>query len=169
MAAFGGAHSTDGWNPRQIVHLIPTASHERFLIKVSFKTPLTAAPRLSVNGRAVDGVQTDPKGRFWRFDATSLRPATQYQLRITDAGGAPLCDVWPLTTFPAPNAAPDRLRILAYTCGGGYDGPPLHGKTLYLDMAARRRLLARGMSYRPDVVIANGDHIYWDMRRRWPG
>jgi len=30
-------------------------------------------------------------------------------------------------------------------------------------MAARGRLLARGMSYRPDVVIANGDHIYWDM------
>ena len=29
-------------------------------------------------------------------------------------------------------------------------------------MAARRRLFARGMSYQPDVVIANGDHIYWD-------
>jgi hypothetical protein len=30
-------------------------------------------------------------------------------------------------------------------------------------MAARRRLLARGMWHQPDVVIANGDHIYWDM------
>ena len=30
-------------------------------------------------------------------------------------------------------------------------------------MAARRRLLARGMSFQPDAVIANGDQIYWDM------
>jgi len=54
--------------------------------------------------------------------------------------------------------------ILAYTCAGGYDGPSLEGKTFFLDMTARRRLLARGMSLRPDLVIANGDHIYWDMK-----
>ena len=52
----------------------------------------------------------------------------------------------------------------AYTCAGGYDGPSLKGKTFFLEMAARRRLLARGMSYVPDVVIANGDHIYWDSK-----
>ena len=103
------------------MHLIPTANHERFLIKASFRTPLTAAPRLTVNGRPVDGVQTDPQGRFWRFDASSLQPATQYELRITDRGGAPLCEAWPLKTFPAPDATPERLRILAYTCEGGYD------------------------------------------------
>jgi hypothetical protein len=59
--------------------------------------------------------------------------------------------------MPRPNAC-----ALAYTCAGGYDSEPFEGKTFYLDMAARRRLLARGMSYQPDVVIANGDHIYWD-------
>lgn len=31
-------------------------------------------------------------------------------------------------------------------------------------MTARRRLLARDMSFQPDVVFANGDHIYWDIR-----
>jgi hypothetical protein len=31
-------------------------------------------------------------------------------------------------------------------------------------MGARRRLLARGMSFKPDAVIANGDHIYWDQK-----
>jgi hypothetical protein len=108
-------------------------------------------------------VQTDTQGRFWRFDAPSLQPATPYELRLADPGGVPLCDAWPLKTFPAPDAAPDSLRILAYTCAGGYDGPLLDGKTTYLDMAARRQLLARGMAYQPDVVIANGDHIYWDM------
>ena len=159
-----GAQPADAWNQGQLAHLIPTASHERLLIKASFKAPLTDAPRLSVNGKSIEGVQTDPQGRFWRFDALSLQPATPYELRLTEPGGAPLCDPWPLTTFPAPDAAPDRLRILAFTCAGGYDGPRLEGKTTYLDMAARRRLLARGMSFRPDVVIANGDHIYWDIK-----
>ena len=40
--------------------------------------------------------------------------------------------------------------------------PSLQGKTFFLDMAARR-LLARGMSFQPDAVIANGDHIYLDI------
>jgi hypothetical protein len=133
------AQPGDAWNQGQLAHLIPAASHERFLIKASFKAPLTGTPRLSVNGMSVEGVQTDPQGRFWRFDAPSLQPATPYELRITDPGGAPLCDAWPLKTFPAPDAAPERMRILAYTCAGGYDGPQLEGKTTYLNMAARRR------------------------------
>jgi hypothetical protein len=94
-----------------------------------------------------DGAQTGPQGRYWRFDVSALQPATQYELRITDPGGAPLCDAWPLKTFPAPDAAPDRMRILAYTCAGGYDGPSLNGKTFFLDMTARRKLLARAMSF----------------------
>ncbi len=165
---FAGAQQADAWNQGQLAHIILTSSHERFLIKASFKAPLTGTPRLSVNGKPVEGVKTDTQGRFWLFDAPSLQPATQYELRLTDPGGAPLCNAWPLKTFPAPGAAPERLRILAYTCEGGYDGPPIDsgpfkGKTTYLNMAARRRLLARAMSFRPDAVIANGDHIYWDM------
>jgi hypothetical protein len=168
LGVFGSQQSASAqpagaWNQGQLTHLISAANHERFLIKASFRAPLASAPRLSIESKFIEGVQTDPQGRFWRFDAPSLRPATQYQLRIVDAGGAPLCDAWPLKTFPAPGAAPDRLRILAFTCAGGYDGPLLHGKTTFLDMAARKRLLARGMTYQPDVVIANGDHIYWDM------
>jgi hypothetical protein len=125
-----GAQTGDAWNQGQLTHLIPTAIHERFLIKASFKAALTGRPRLTVNGRAVQGVQTDTQGRFWRFDALSLQPATQYELRITDPGGAPLCDAWPLKTFPAPDAMPDRMRILVYTCEGGYDGPR-HSNSLW--------------------------------------
>jgi hypothetical protein len=152
------------WNQGQLAHLIPTASAERFLIKASFKTPLTGAPRLTIDGEALTGVRTDSAGRFWMFDATSLRPDTRYELRITDPGGKPLCDAWPLKTLPAPNASPERVRVLAYTCAGGFESVPLKGKTFFLDMVARRALLARGMSYQPDVVIANGDHIYWDLK-----
>lgn len=118
-----GAHAADAnWHAGQLAHLIPAASHERFLIKASFHAPLARAPWLMVNGTRVAGEQTDAAGRFWRFDARGLQPATQYTLRIVDAGGKPLADAWPLRTFPAPDAAPARLRILAYTCAGGYDG-----------------------------------------------
>jgi len=155
--------ASQAWNPGQLVHLIPTASHERFLIKTSFKEPLATTPDLLVDGKAYAGSQTDAHGRFWRFDVPALLPATEYELRITDRHGAALCDAWPLKTFPTPSAAPQHLRILAYTCAGGYDGPTINGKTIFLDMAARRQLLARGLSFQPDVVIANGDHLYYDL------
>jgi len=150
------------WNQGQLSHLLPTANHERFLIKTSFVSALTEPPRLSIIGRSIAGEKTDPQGRFWRFDARSLQPDTQYELRITDAGGAPLCDAWPLRTFPAPDAAPRRMRIVAYTCAGGRAGPRFREKTFFLDMAPRQRLLARALSFTPDALIANGDHIYWD-------
>src|SRR5215831_7404708 len=143
------AAQTGQWSGGDLAHLLPTASHKRILIKASFKRPLAFTPRLTVTGKAVDGFRTDSQGRFWRFDVPSLTPNTTYDLRLTDPGGGPLCDAWPLKTFPAPNASPDRLRVLAYTCGGGYDGPPYNGKTFFLDMSARRRLLARGLSYQP--------------------
>src|SRR5205823_3133497 len=38
------------------------------------------------------------------------------------------------------------------------------GKTNFLASALRRRLLVRGLSFAPDAVIANGDHVYWDLR-----
>ena len=62
---------------------------------------------------------------------------------------------------------PDRLRLMIYTCGGGHDalneGLP-EGKINWLPSALRRRLLQRGLSFKPDALIANGDQIYWDLR-----
>jgi phosphodiesterase/alkaline phosphatase D-like protein len=152
------------WDAGQVAHLLPTANHERFLIKTSFKAALDDAPVLRVADRRVQGMMTDTQRRFWMFDVGGLSPATRYDLQLVTAAGRPLCDRWPLTTLPAPGSRPDRLRILAYTCGGGYDGPPFAGKTFFLDMAARRKLLDRGLSFEPDVVIANGDQIYWDQQ-----
>src|SRR5882672_5860090 len=121
------AGQNGSWNQGHLAHLIPTASHERFLIKASFKTPLIGRPRLTVDGKPIEGVQAYSQGRFWRFDVSSLAPATRYELRITDSAGEPLCDAWLLKTRPAPDAATDRLRILAYTCPGGYDSAPFQG------------------------------------------
>src|SRR5262245_61168636 len=121
------------WNQGRVAHVIPTANHERFLIKVYFGEALDKPPQLLVNGRQAAGSQRGPIGRFWRFDVDALDPATEYELRLTDADGAPLCDPWPLRTFPRPEDAVERLRILAYTCPGGFDGPPVHGKTTWLE------------------------------------
>ena len=37
------------------------------------------------------------------------------------------------------------------------------GKTRFLPTAVRQRLLRRALSFRPDALIANGDHVYWDL------
>lgn len=159
----GLAPAEAGWNAGQLAHVIPAANHERFLIKTSFVEALRAPPQLMVEGRATPGVRSDSRGRFWHFDAAALAPATVYRLQVVDAAGRPLCDSWPLRTFPAPDAPAAALRILAFTCGGGYDDVALGDKSIFLDMGARRRLLAKALSFRPDVVIANGDMIYWDI------
>jgi hypothetical protein len=73
----------------------------------------------------------------------------------------PLCDEWPLATFPAADDQPKQLRLLIFTCAGGHDGLGKH-----LPVSTRVRLLRRGLSFRPDAIIANGDHVYWDLRTR---
>jgi hypothetical protein len=79
-----------------------------------------------------------------------------------------MCDPWPLTTLPAPTDSPKSVRLLIYSCAGGHDILPDHqptdiSKHRFLTLAVRRRMLARAMSFAPDVVVANGDHIYWDL------
>jgi len=160
----GAAQAADAWNGGDVVHLIPTASHDRLLIKASLRRPLASAPRLLVDGRATLGVRQDALGRFWRFDANGLPAAHRFELRLVDGDGLPLCDAWPLSTLPAPDAAPEHVRLLAYTCAGGNDGAPIGGRSTWLPMLARKRLLARGLSFTPHAVIANGDHIYWDQK-----
>jgi hypothetical protein len=48
---------------------------------------------------------------------------------------------------------------MIYSCAGGHD---VLGK--HLPVATRAKLLKRGLSFKPDAVIANGDHIYWDLK-----
>lgn len=157
--------SDTGWNQGSLAHLIPIASQDRFLIKASFRDPLPKPPQLTVGRLRFLGKRSDTRGRFWQFDATGLSPGTEYSLRILDAAARPLCDAWTLRTLPAPDQEAASLRILAYTCAGGYDKPKFgEGKTFLLDMAARRRLLAKGLSFKPDVLLNNGDIIYWDQK-----
>jgi hypothetical protein len=145
------------WDSGQVRHLLPTVSDTRLLIKASFNQPLDAAPTLHIGARAVRGRMTDTAGEFWQFAAADLPPGQRHTLSLTAANGRPLCEPWPLSTFPSRDAQPDRLRVVFFTCAGGAEA---HG---FLAPAIRHRLLRRALSFEPQAMVANGDHVYWDL------
>ena len=162
--AYAGG-SDDSWQQGDLAHLIPLVNHEQMLIKTSFYTPLSAQPCLRVGERKVWGKMSDTQGRFWQFHVKGLDADSTYPLQLLDKKGRVLTDPWPLKTFPHPESKPERLRILAYTCAGGNEDLFMaDGTPYFLAMSARHRLLERGLSFNPDVVISNGDHIYWDQK-----
>lgn len=145
------------WDRGQLLHLLPTVSDREILIKASFAAPLTVAPTLRVGALAVRGQMSDTRGELWQFHARGLTPGRRYRLALV-AGGKPLCQPWELATFPAPDARPERVRVLFFTCAGGHDALG------FLPATLRNRLLRRALSFQPDAAIANGDHVYWDLR-----
>ncbi len=162
------------WEAGSVQHLLPAVNHSHLLIKVSFTRPLSEAPGLRVRGGSIDltipGYRNDTIGEFWQFYGTGLNPDSQYKLSLIDADGTQLCDDWPLSTFPAPDQTPERMRVLFYTCAGGPEGQyfGIGDRRGNLPIAIRRRLLRRGLSFAPQAAVANGDHIYWDLHT-WQG
>ena len=153
------------WDAGTLAHLLPTVSHDRMLIKMSFVSALMDVPSLRVGDDiTVRGERTDSAGELWQFDVTGLKPLTAYRLALSASDGKPLCEPWSLKTFPAPTDKAEKLRLLIYTCAGGHDVfTPIDGKRMFLPVALRKRLLRRGLSFQPDALIANGDHVYWDL------
>jgi hypothetical protein len=149
------------WDAGNVVHLLSTVSYNRILLKASFDRPLSAPPRLRAGAKFYTGQRTDARGQFWAFDAIGLEPSRPHELQLVNASGRRLCDPWTLKTFPAPSERPQRLRLLIYTCAGGHD--VLQSGFRFLPATVRARLLARGLSFEPDALIANGDHVYWDL------
>jgi hypothetical protein len=157
--------SDDPWQRGDLQHIVPLASHRAFNIKLSFYKPLAFAPTLRVGDRIVHGQQQDSAGRFWAFRIGNLASATEYQLQLVDADQQALCDSWPLKTLPSPQQQPERLKVVSYTCAGGPDLPMLPGnRHAFKPAAYRRRLFELVLDQQPDLVVSNGDHIYWDYR-----
>jgi len=117
-AAENKAPQEKAWDQGAVQHLIPTVSQDRLLIKASFTEAQVAPPELQVGNAKVRGQANTAAGDFWQFDVTGLSPATPYKLSLKGAGGRALCEPWQLATFPAPDAMPERLRLMIYTCGG---------------------------------------------------
>ncbi len=158
------ASAQESWRAGAVAHLLATANEERLLLKASFTAAQPAPPELVLDGRAFAGRATASPGRFFVFDAPGLEAGWRYELRLRGGDGAWLCDPWPFSTLPARDARPEHLRLLVYTCAGGHDQLVRRGERHFRTLAERRRLLARGLSFQPHAVIANGDHVYWDQR-----
>ena len=159
--------AADSWQAGEAVHLLPTVSDRRILLKASFRKALASAPVLRVGKREVAGVRTDTAGLYWRFDVDGLPAGEEYRLELVDSKRRSLCDPWPLKTFPSLDSRPRRFRLLVYTCAGG-DERVMHesGAPSFLSVARRRRLFDRALSFQPDAAVGNGDHIYWDLYRQ---
>ena len=157
LAESAAPPSTGAWDSGQVRHLLPTVSATGMLLKASFARPLAGAPSLRIGNVTVRGRMNDTRGEFWEFRAADLQPGRRYTLSLTGPNGKPLCDRWDLSTFPSAEARPDRVRVLFFTCAGGHDGLE------FLPSVIRNRLLRRALSLQPDAVVANGDHVYWDL------
>ena len=170
MAEQGAPPAAQGWDAGVVRHLLPTVSDSRLLLKASFERPLSAAPTLRLGSTAVEGRMNDTAGEYWQFYAADLDPGRRYALSLVGSDGRSLCAPWDLSTFPAPGAQPDRFRMLFFTCAGGpggsYEG--IGERRGFLPTVIRNRLLRRALSFEPDAVVANGDHIYWDLHT-WQG
>ena len=162
------------WDSGFVRHLLPAVNHSTFLIKVSFSKSLDEAPLLRIqDGSGVkvkEGLLNDTTGEFWQFYVTDLRPDTRHELTLQDSAGNSLCESWPLSTFPSPQQRSEKVRVLFYTCAGGREGEyfGIGDRRDYLPIDIRRRILKRGLSFAPQVAVANGDHIYWDLHK-WQG
>ncbi|MCY4078030.1 MAG: hypothetical protein OXH04_21670, partial [Acidobacteria bacterium] len=169
LAEQGAPAAARGWDAGSVRHLLPAANDSRFLVKVSFDRPL-AGPVLRVGGAAATARMTDTAGEHWQFQASGLAPGRRYTLSLADEAGAALCEPWPLGTFPAPDAQPERFRLLFFTCAGGPGGSyaGIGERSGFLPTAIRNRLLRRALAFAPDAAVANGDHMYWDLHT-WLG
>ena len=151
------AAAAGDWDAGPVRLLLPTVSDSRMLIKISLDAPLSEAPTLRIGGTSVRGRMGDTRGSHWHFYATDLPAGRSQRLELVGARGAALCQPWELATFPGADERPEKFRLLIYTCAGGHE---VHK---FLATAARNRLLRRALSFAPDAVVANGDHVYWDL------
>ncbi|MEO8050718.1 MAG: hypothetical protein ABI833_09910 [Acidobacteriota bacterium] len=161
FAQDAGPPPAEAWDAGQVRHLLPTVSDSRILIKASFAKPLTGTPVLRIGGGTVLGRMNDTEGSFWQFYATGLQPNRRYTLSLVASNRKALCQPWDLSTFPAASTRPDSFRVLFFTCAGGPDNDR-HQRS-YLPTAIRNRMLRRALTFQPQAMVANGDHIYWDL------
>jgi len=154
----------DSWWSGDVQHILPLVSSSAFNIKVSFSKAQASVPVLTLDGGHHKGQQQDSEGRFFAYRIAGLGADNSYKLQLLGGAGEPLCDEWPLKTFPAGDANPESLSIAAYTCAGGPDWPSFGDKHAFKPAAYCRRLYDIILAEKPDLVVANGDHVYWDYR-----
>lgn len=148
---------SDDWDAGVLRHLLPQVSDTRMAIKASFFEALSSAPVLTIGNRRFVGQPSDTRGEFWQFFAQGLDSGRTHTLQIRSSNNQSLCEPWSLATFPSGETRVDDFRLLIYTCAGGHD------RLGFLPSTVRNRMFRRALSFQPQAVIANGDHVYWDI------
>jgi hypothetical protein len=150
------------WDSGSLFHILPNVSHERALLKASFLSALTETPEILVDGRRIAGQRNDTNGLYWQFDIPELQSSTEYTLELRSGGGEALAEPWSLSTFPDPQSDIDHVRIAFYHCPGGHDvTAAANGARRPTNV--RRALIDKVASFQPNAIVANGDHLYWDL------
>ncbi|WEK46354.1 MAG: hypothetical protein P0Y56_15270 [Candidatus Andeanibacterium colombiense] len=142
---------------RAVRAILPSATHDTLAVKVLLDTPPSAAPVLTIDGRKIAAQQMDVEGYAWGFVQPDLKGGTSHALTLADEFGAPLRAPWELKTLPGLDERPERFRVLFFTCAGGDEAGSAR------TVEERRALFDRALSFAPDLAVANGDHIYWDL------
>lgn len=140
--------------------ILPSATHDTLAIKLLLDQPAGAAPALSIDGKRVAAQRMDIDGYAWGFVQGGLKGGTAYQLALHDGAGRALREPWALRTLPPLDSQPAHFRVLFFTCAGGDEAGRPYG---YLPISTRRALFDRALSFAPDLAVANGDHVYWDL------
>lgn len=140
--------------------ILPSATHDTLAIKLLLEQPPSAAPTLTIDGKAVSAQKMDVDGYAWGFVQSGLKGGTAHRLTLRDERGKALREPWELRTLPPLDSKPGHFRILFFTCAGGDEGGSPYG---YLPISVRRALFDRALSFKPDLAVANGDHVYWDL------
>ena len=137
--------------------IFPSATHDTLAVKVLLDTPPLSPPVLTIDGQRVEARKQDIDGYSWGFVQDGLKGGTAHELTLKDEFGTPLRAPWQLKTLPPPDSQPEHFRILFFTCAGGDEA---HRN---LSVVGRRALFDRALSFEPDLAVANGDHVYWDL------
>ena len=137
--------------------ILPSASSDTLAVKVLLDVPPVGVPSLTIDGRHVKARRMDVDGYAWGFVQNGLKGGTRHELVLKDDHGAPLREPWSLSTLPPLDSRPDHYRVLFFTCAGGDE------ENGYRSVQERRALFDRALSFSPDLAVANGDQIYWDL------
>jgi hypothetical protein len=149
-----------GWSraDESVRMILPSVTHDTIALKVLLDRPPSAAPQLAIDAQRVAGKATDGDGYAWQFIQNGLKGGTAHTLTLRDDTGRSLREPWQVRTLPPPDSSPSHFRVLFFTCAGGDEALSA------LAVSTRRALFDRALSFSPDLAVANGDHIYWDLR-----
>jgi len=146
----------------KVIHILSSASDTKLAVTISLSKGISQA-YIKINQKSFFGKKIDRDGKHWQFICNNLIADKTYALSIFSKDEM-LEPEWPLKTLPHLNDKKDNLKIMAFTCAGGGDGTSFGGKEFFKPYVFRQKMFSEGIKEKPDLAIAIGDHVYWDLR-----